>query len=348
MFKKVSNKEIIEFTRVLSMLLYSKISMVGSLEIIIKQTRNENLNQVSKRILKDIKSGVTISKSFSKYPRLFSDIFIANLKVAEETGQIAEVVGEYSDFQKKMQELKRKILQAIRYPLLVLIVAVGVIFFMLIFIIPTFENLFLSVKAELPDITKLLIGLSSLVVGNSLLILILISLGSFLTMIALKTESVQRLIDKILIETPLISRIYLNNLLAQFSLSMSVLLKNKVPLIESLKISRNITGNQLFREQIDVVLIKTLRGETLSSNINSIKFFDVTFTKLLAVGEESAELDKVFFQLSNYYGSEFDHTLDNFTSLLEPALILFVGGIVAVILVGLYLPMFEIINYFGV
>ncbi|MFC2094557.1 type II secretion system F family protein [Bacteroidota bacterium] len=348
MFSKVSNKEIIEFTRVLSMLLYSKISMVGSLEIIIKQTRNENLNQVSKNILKDIKSGVSISKSFSKYPRLFSDIFIANLKVAEETGQIAEVVGEYSDFQKKMQELKRKILQAIRYPLLVLIVAVGVIFFMLIFIIPTFENLFLSVKAELPDITKLLIGLSSLVIDNSLLIIVMIILGTFLMVFALKTESVKRLIDKILIETPLISRIYLTNLLAQFSLSMSVLLKNKVPLIESLKISRNITGNQLFREQIDVVLKKTLRGETLSSNINSIKFFDVTFTKLLAVGEESAELDKVFFQLSNYYGSEFDHTLDNFTSLLEPALILFVGGIVAVILVGLYLPMFEIINYFGV
>lgn len=348
MFNKISHKEIIEFTRVLSMLLYSKISVVGSLEIIIKQTRNENLNQVSKRILKDIKSGVSISKSFSKYPDLFSDIFIANLKVAEETGQIAEVVGEYSDFQKKMQELKRKILQAIRYPLLVLIVAVGVIFFMLIFIIPTFENLFLSVKAELPDITKLLIGLSSLVVGNSLLILVIIILGTFLTILALKTESVKRLIDKILIETPLISRIYLTNLLAQFSLSMSVLLKNKVPLIESLKISRNITGNQLFREQIDVVLKKTLGGETLSSNINSIKFFDVTFTKLLAVGEESAELDKVFFQLSNYYGSEFDHTLDNFTSLLEPVLILFVGGIVAVILVGLYLPMFEIINYFGV
>lgn len=349
MFNKIPHKEIVEFTRVFSLLLYSRVSIVQSLELIYKQTKNDKLKVIIKSVLKDVKGGTSLSKSFSKHPDVFPDIFAANLNVGEETGQIAEVVGEYSLFLQKMQSLKGKILQAIRYPVMVMVVAGGVVAFMLVFIIPTFENLFQSVQADLPALTEFLLLISRGLIDNSSAFFFLLVSVSALVYFGHKNESFQKnVVDKSLVTVPFVSKIYVTNLLARFSLSMSILLKSKVGLVDSLKISKNITSNHLFKNQIDQLLKKTIKGETLSANLKSSKFFDPTFTRLLAAGEESAELDKVFLQMSNYYSNEFDHYLDNITALLEPVLIIIVGGIVAVILIGLYLPMFEIINHFGV
>ena len=298
---------------------------------------------IFQKSLKDIKAGTSLSKSFTKYPNVFADIFIANLKVGEETGELAEAIGEYSLYLQKMQNLKGKILQAIRYPVMVLIVALGVVVFMLVFIIPTFESLFQSVHADLPTITKFLLLLSKGMVNNgTLLFFVLISISGIIYFGGKNKSFQENIVDKSLVGIPVVSKMYITGLLARFSLSMAILLKSRVGLVESLKISKNVTSNHLFKNQIDQLLKKTIKGETLSANVKSSIFFDPTFTRLLAAGEESAELDKVFLQMSNYYSSEFDHYLDNLTSLLEPVLILFVGGIVAVILIGLYLPMFEI------
>lgn len=349
MFKKIPNKEIVEFTRVWSLLLYSKVSIIQSLELIQKETKNEKLKNVIKLIIKDVKNGWTLSKSFAKHPDVFEDIFIANLKVGEETGEIANVIGEYSIFIQKMQNLKGKILQAIRYPIIILIVALCVVVFMLLFIIPTFENLFQSVQTDLPLITNFLLIISRGFINNSnMLFFFLIIICCLIYFINKNKFFKKNIMDKMIIKLPVVSKIYITSLLAKFSLSMSILLNNKVGLVESLKISKNMTSNYLFIKQIDEIIKKTISGEKLSGNIKSSKFFDNTFARLLAAGEESAELDKVFLQMNNFYSNEFDHYLDNLISLLEPILILFVGGIVAIILIGMYLPMFEIVNYFGV
>lgn len=349
MFNNLPHKEIVEFTRVLSLLLYSKVSIIQAFELIHKQTKNEKLKEIIKSILKDIKGGVSLSKSFAKYPNVFADIFIANLKVGEETGELAEVVGEYSLYLQKMQNLKGKIMQAIRYPVMVLIVAIGVVVFMLVFIIPTFESLFQSVHADLPAVTQFLLVHSRGILNNSTLLFFVLAAITGFAYYGSKSKSFQEnIVDTSLVKIPVVSKMYITGLLAKFSMSMAILLKSRVGLVDSLKISKNVTSNHLFRNQIEQLLKKTIKGETLSANVKSSQFFDPTFSRLLAAGEESAELDKVFLQMSNYYNSEFDHYLDNLTSMLEPVLILFVGGIVAVILIGLYLPMFEIINHFGV
>lgn len=346
MINKVKQKELLEFFRTFSLLQRSKISVNNSLELILKQTKNENFKKIIKEINTSVKGGNPVSKSFAKYPNLFSNVFVANLKVAEETGQIAEVLYEYTGYIEKMQNLKRKIIQAVRYPLVVIIVAVGVVFFMLFFIIPTFEGLFQSAHADLPFLTQMLLEISKFLTANVEIVILTFLIFSFLIHLVIKTKA--SFVNELIWKTPVISRIYRNNILARFTLSMSILLKSKVSLLESLKISREITGDSFFKTQIEIIIKKITRGESLTSNIAASKFFDITFSKLLAAGEESAELDKVFFLMSNYYNSEFDYYLDNITALLEPFLIIGVGGIVALILVSLYLPMFEIIKYFGV
>jgi type IV pilus assembly protein PilC len=346
---KITNKELLEFIRVFSLLLYSKVGITDSLELIQKKTGNAFFCDVIKKILKDLKSGHSLSKSFSKYPGYFNDLFIANLRVAEETGQIAEVVGDYANYLEKMQNLKRKILQAVRYPLFVIIIAVAVVFFMFTYIIPTFQSLFSSVKTGLPPLTQFLLDISNLFVNNGSVMLIIIIAAVIMSFTLNKNKILkQKLLDALVGKVPFISTLYMSNLLARFSLSMAVLLKSKVGLLEALKISKSVSSNLMFRKQIDSIIKKLIRGENFSSNLSNSKFFDLTFSKLLAAGEESAELDKVFLIISEYYGDQFDHYLDNLTSLLEPALILVIGSIVAVILVGLYLPMFDVVNYFGV
>jgi len=152
----------------------------------------------------------------------------------------------------------------------------------------------------------------------------------------------------LILKLPIISNLYVMNILARFSLSMSILLKSKVTLLDSLRISKNITENNIFKLEISKLTKKIIKGEGFADNIKNSSFFDYTFIKLLAAGEASAELANVFKLISQYYNQEFDHRLDTLTSFIEPVLILFVGLIIAVVLIAMYLPMFEIINYLGV
>ncbi|MGD8782532.1 MAG: type II secretion system F family protein [Ignavibacteria bacterium] len=349
LIKKISNKEIIEFNRVFSLLLYSKIPIINSIELILKQTKNKHLSEILKKILVDLKRGNSLSKSFAKYSDIFSEIYVANLRVAEETGNIAEVISEYTDYQEKFSELKQKITNASRYPVFVILVSVGVIFFMMFFLIPSFESLFSSINSQLPPLTEFILSFSNLIIENGVIIFLfllsLIILANFL----LKNKSFQEnVIDKLAIKLPFVSKLYKLNLLARFSLSMSILLKSKVSLLEALKISSKISNNNFFQKEISVMIKKLIKGESLTLNVKKSDFFDITFSKLLAAGEESAELDRVFNLISNFYNKEFDYNLSSITSLIEPVLILFVGAIVAVILVAMYLPMFEVVNYLGV
>lgn len=349
MFKKVSNKEIVEFVRIMSLLLYARLSILEAMQIIEKQTKNEKFKIIIKNIITDIKKGISLSKSFAKYPDYFNQIFIANLKVGEETGQLAEIMSDFSVYLEKIYNLKRKIKQAIRYPMLVLTVAIGVVIFMLIFIIPSFESLFFTSGAELPPITELLMNSSVLLIDNyPLLILLFVSLIFLMYYGASSDAFKQKYWDQFILKIPLVSSLYKNNLIARFSLSMATLLKSKVQLLDSLKISKNISANSVFRKQIEKIIQRIIKGDMFSNISGNNEILDITFIKLLAVGEESSELDKVFSIMTEYYNSEFDNQLEGLTSLLEPFLIILVGILVAFILIGLYLPMFEIINQFGV
>lgn len=349
MLNRISTKEFIEFNRVLSLLLISKLSVIDALQLIKQQIQNDKFKEIIQKTTRDIKGGNSLSNSFSKFPEVFSDIYIANLKVAEETGQIADVLTDFTDYQEKFASLKKKILQAVRYPLFVISFSIAVIFFMLFFLIPTFESLFVSVKANIPPITKLLLDMSQYLLDNYIAIFIGLIILVIVFNSLLKSENFRKnILDKLILNLPIISKLYKMNILARFSLSMSILLKSKVTLLDSLKISKNITENHIFKDEISRLVKKIIKGEGFADNIKKSSFFDYTFTKLLAAGEASAELANVFHLISNYYNQEFDHRLDTITSFIEPVLILFVGVIIAVVLVAMYLPMFEIINYLGV
>ena len=347
-FKKVSNKEIAEFNRVLSLLLIAKLPLIDALKLIKNQTKSEYFREIQVKILEELKRGRTLSQCFEKFPTVFSKIYIANIKVGEETGNIAEVLAEYTEFQQKFYELKQKISMAFRYPAFVLSITVLAVLFMLLFLIPTFEALFRSMKNEIPPITQFLLDISGTMTEHYLTMLIGVGVSAFVGLRISKSEYFKREIgDLLIIKLPYFSDMFKKNLLSRFSLSMGLLLKNGVNLTEALSISSKISENSIFVGEISRMNKNLHKGQNIVSNITSSKLFDKTFSQLLAAGEESAELDKVFYMLSDFYGKEFDYKLKNLTSLIEPILILIIGSLVAVILVAMYLPMFELINFMG-
>jgi type IV pilus assembly protein PilC len=349
MFNKISNKEFIEFNRVLSLLLISRIGVNDSLELLYKQTRNEKLKDILKTIVKDINSGKTLSESFGKFPETFNAVYLANLKVGEETGQLAEVLTEFTEYQDKFQTLKNKMIQAARYPVFVLMITIGVVAFMMLFLIPTFEGLFTTMKSGLPPLTAFIVSISNFIINHGIELFVFIAVMIYMLYKLFRNKNFKKnYTDRYLFKLPLVSKVFKHNLLARFSLVMSILLRNKVGLLESLEIARNISPNNVFRTEIKMITKRITKGETIAGNLGKSMIFDITFVKMISAGEASSELEKVFGMMSEYYTREFDHYLENITSLLEPMLILFIGLIVAVILVAMYMPMFEIVNYLGV
>lgn len=348
LFKRVGNKEISEFNRVLSLLLIARLPLIDALKLIYSQTQSEHFKSIQLKILEDLKKGNTLSKCFEKFPKVFSKIYIANIKVGEETGNIAEVLSEYTEFQQKFNELKQKISTAFRYPIFVLSITVLAVLFMLLFLIPTFEALFRSMKTEIPPITKFLLDISTFMTEYYVTLFIAsIGLGYLVYKIFNIEYLRKNYWDHLIFKLPYFSNLFRKNLLSRFSLSMGLLLKNGVNLTDALEISGKISTNSIFVDEIKRMNKNLHKGQNIVSNLSSSRLFDKTFSQLLAAGEESAELDKVFYLISDFYGKEFDYKLKNLTSLIEPILILIIGSLVAVILVAMYLPMFELINFMG-
>ncbi|MFH0736289.1 MAG: type II secretion system F family protein [bacterium] len=348
MIKRVSNKEFLEFNKVFGLLLFSKLQIIDALSLITKQTKNQYFKEILTSAIRDITNGKTLSESFAKYPKVFPEDYLANLKIAEETGDISGILTEYTQYLEKFYNLKKKISQAARYPLFVLVISVAVVLFMLVFLIPTFETLFTSVKVTIPPITAFLLYLSEILFEYSYYILGGLVLFGYLIYSLVKNKHIkENILDVVIYKVPLANKIFKINLLARFSLSMSILLKSGVTLLDGLKISKKISNNSIYQKELNLVIKKIVKGEAFSNNLQKSVLFDLTFTKLLSAGEESAELSEVFSLISNFYSQEFDYKIENLKSLIEPILILFVGSIVAVILIALYLPIFEIMNSVG-
>ncbi len=348
MLNRINKKEIIEFNKVLSLLLLSRLSVVESIEMYIYQTKDEGFRDLLKTILKSLKSGNSLYVSFRKHKQYFDDVFLASLKIAEETGNMSEVLNDYNKYFENMEGLKSKLLQAIRYPILVLVVAAVVVTFMVFYLIPSFEVLFFNSNVELPEITKVIISFSEFVQSNYLAILAIVTLLLLFIFNLKRFPSVKIFMDKFWLKVPLVNRIYKESILSKFTNTMAMLLRSRVNLLEAFKIAKHTTENVFFQKEIDIVIKQLIKGQKVSTKINKSLFFDSNFLRLISLGEDSGNLERIFELLGDYYEKNFNTVINTIISLLEPLLIIIVGLLVGFILIAMYMPMFDLINNFGV
>ncbi|MBI4483491.1 MAG: type II secretion system F family protein [Acidobacteria bacterium] len=343
----VKDKEVAIFTRQFSVMLDAGLPIVQCLEIIANQQENKTFQTVLLHIRDDVETGMTLSDAMAKHPKVFDQLFSSMIAAGEAGGILDTILQRLTTFIEKLVKLKRALKSAMIYPVAVLSVAVIVVFIILWKAIPIFATLFQGLGADLPAPTRFVIFLSNFIEDYVLFIFAAVFLFFMGIRSYYRTNSGRRVLDALLLKVPLLGEIFTKIGTARFSRTLSTLITSGVPILEGLEITAKTAGNVIIQEAI----LKTRRsieeGKTLSEPMKQTNIFGPMVTQMIAVGEQTGELDTMLSKVADYYEEEVDTVVENLMTIMEPLLLVILGAIVGGIVISMYLPMFSLINKMG-
>ncbi len=339
---KVNSKQILLFVRKLNTLIRAEVDLLQSLRIIYEQTEHAAFQKVILSLYSTVKEGSPFSEALSKYPQYFSSLFVNIIKSGEASGLLTEALNQINEHLTRGENLKRKITAALAYPGLLLMVGFISVFVLINFVIPKLGSVFESMGQELPLITRLLLDFSDFSSKNSGIVIGVI-LAGILAIIPLKGLAFFSLIGgKIKRRIPIVKGLIKNQELAQFAVSLYLLLKSGISVLEALKVAALTVEDPGLKKELIAVYQQVTRGETLASSFASFTSMPGFFTKMIAVGEESGKLPEVLEEVAYSYTQEVEASITLISSLLEPILILLLGLVLGVIVLSILLPTFQI------
>lgn len=345
--KEVPDKDVIEFTRNLAVMLKAKLPLVKALDTSIEQATHKRLKEIITDIRKEVRKGKSLSKAFEKYPGIFDTIYVQLTEVGEVSGVLDDVLLRLSMYKEKAYKLKQKVKMALVYPSIIITVAIAAVSFLLIFVVPTFVDMYQDFEATLPGPTLLILSISEFMTQNIvwiLLALLAVSIGvNFIS----KTDSGRSFIDTSKLKIPYFGEMYSKGLVSQFTSTLSTLLNSGVNLAESLTVLKKSSTNSILQKEVTEMLSSIKKGKSLNKSLSKSLIFPVMVVQMISVGEETASLGEMLDQVATLYEEEVDIMVEGLTSIIEPILIVFIGAILGVIIVALYLPIFEMVNVVG-
>jgi len=344
--RKTHQYELIFFSRQLSSLLKSGIPIIVALSSIAEQTKNKLLKITINAVLKDIQAGVSFSEALAKHPDIFSDLFVSMIKVGETTGILDEVLERLTQLNMQELEVKTRIKSAMTYPLILVTVAIIIVSFLLINIIPKFVVVFETYEAKLPLATQILLGISFLLRRLWLLVIAAVGIFIFWFRRYIKTEKGRYKFDFYLLRLPLFGQLYLKLIVARFSRTLGALVKSGVSILEALSVTEKTVGNSVISRVIDNIRSAITEGQSLTEPFKASGVFPATVIQMVSLGEKSGKLDQMLTEVANFYDREVDYTVRNITTALEPLLLLAMGAMVAFIALSVLLPIFNLIKVF--
>jgi type II secretory pathway component PulF len=341
--RKTRSKDIDAFTWQLASLVKARVPILRALTLIAQQTDNAALQTVVEDLKNQVKDGKTLSESMRHYPKLFNNLFLSLIKSGEQGGALDEVLYKIAEHREKEQHMRRKIQSALAYPIVMLVVGIGTVFVMLTFFMPKFVGIFDRMKRELPFPTKLLIGVSNFMSENWLWFLMAFGFA-FVIFGRVRPSSKKKFIfDLIKLHTPLVKQFIRDAEIAKFCRTLGMLLKNGLPIYDSLSLATATLDNDALRKQLDNTGKEIVnQGMTLSASLSKVKIFPNFVINMIAVGEEGGKLEESLNGVATAYEREVDQAIGIMTSLIEPLLILTVGGIVGFIVFAMLMPIFDI------
>ena len=331
----------------LSILLNAGVDIIESLSIISQQFSNSTRQSILKTIRTDLINGSSFSLALRKSEQ-FTNYESFSIQIGEETGRLIEICSELHEFFKRKIIQKRKIVSALSYPFVVTCTAIVAVAFMLRFMVPMFSNVYKQFGGELPKISQLVLAISDFLQQYGLFIFSFLLTGGFLIATFKNNKWLKRVSDRFLFRMPVFGTIFKKIYLARFSRSMSLLLGSGVPLLSAIEFTQKMIGRITIQEYLTGVAQNIMNGRSLHESLVSFHLFDSKFISMVKVGETSNQLPYLFNQLSEQYANEVEHQTSLINSILEPALILFLGVVVGFILVALYLPIFKLSTNFGI
>jgi type IV pilus assembly protein PilC len=342
--KKVKTRDIVIFTRQFATMINAGLPLVQSLDILSKQTENPTLKDVTRSVVFDVEAGNTLADAFRKHPNAFSDLYVNMIAAGEAGGILDTILVRLATFMEKNDALMRKVKGAMVYPAVIIGVAAIAVTVLLIFVIPTFANMFASVNMELPLPTRIVIGLSDFLLGYWWAILGLIALTVFMIRRYYATPPGRKQIDGMLLKAPVLGDVIRKSAVSRFTRTLGTLISSGVSILDGLEITAKTAGNRVVHDAVMESRASIAGGETIAAPLERSKVFPPMVISMIAVGEQTGGLDEMLSKIADFYDEEVDVAVSALLSLMEPMMIVVLGVVVGGMVVAMYLPIFDMMN----
>jgi type IV pilus assembly protein PilC len=340
----VSTKDLAVFTRQFSTMINSGLPLVQCLDILGKQAEKDHFRKIISNTMRDVESGSTLADALSKHPLVFSDLYVNMVEAGEAGGVLDVILARLATYLEKMNTLKHKVKSAMMYPTVVLVVTIAASAFMLIFIIPTFAKMYADFGSELPGLTRFVMGVSAIVRNKWYLI----AGGGAALFFAFKryyqTKGGRAAIDRLMLRIPVLGPVLLKASIARFTRTLGTLVSSGVPILEGLEITGKAAGNTMVKNAVMKTRASISTGQTIAVPLRESGVFPPMVVQMISVGEETGALDEMLSKIADFYDEEVDSAVDSMTSVIEPIMIVLMGGIVGVMLIAMYLPIFKLVS----
>ena len=346
--RRITQEDITVFTRQLATMMKAGLPLMQAFEIVARGHSNPSMTEMLMQVRSDVEQGSALGKSFSKYPKYF-DRFYCNLVSAGESGGVLEsLLDKLAVYKEKTQAIKKKVKTALTYPIAIIVVAIALIFIMMMFVLPAFKEVYANMGAELPDLTQLVMNLSDLFVDYGWIMIILLIASAFgLYKLHEKSHTFQKRIDALILRLPIFGTIVRKATIARWARTTSTLFAAGVPLVEVLDSVAGASGNILYEEATQDIRAKVTQGLSLTSSMQSTDMFPNMVIQMAAIGEESGSLNDMLNKAAEFYEDEVDNSVSRLSHLMEPIIMVVLGSLIGILLIAMYLPLFNLGNVVG-
>lgn len=343
----VKSKDITTFTRQLSTLQDAGLPIIRSLKILESQMKRGLFKKTVLKIIEDIEGGNTLSGALVKHPRVFDKLYVSVVKAGEVSGSLDIILQRLADFREKMERLLRKIIGAMIYPSVVMFVAAAILIGLMIFIIPNFAKIYEELNLQLPVPTRMLIAFS-ITLKTYWMFIPSVPLGSFtLYKLLGKVKRIRLLIDSVKFKIPVMGKIINKSTISRFARTLATLTSSGVPILDALNNVKDATGNAAMAQAVNHIHDSIRGGESIAKPLRDSKICSAIVVNMVEVGEETGELDKMLTKVADNYDDEVDRAVEAMVSLIEPMMIVFLGGSVGFIVIAMFVPLIKLMQSIG-
>ena len=341
-FGGIKWKEVVIITRQLATLIDAGLPLLRSLNILVAQLKPSKMRDTLREISSDVQSGSTFSDALAKHPKAFDRLFVNMVRAGEVGGMLETVLNRLAVFMEKRMALHRKVKGALVYPVFVVLAAIGIVSFLLIKVVPVFAEIFADFGSGLPAPTQFLVDVADFMKVKWWLLLLGVN-GTIVTIKLLaQVKLVKRIMDRVLLKMPLVGDLVTKVAVARFARTLGTLLTSGVPILQALRITKETINNEVIQNAIQKVHDSIKEGETIAAPLDESKVFPAMVVNMIDVGEETGSLDTMLTKVADIYDAEVEAAVDAMLALMEPAIIIILGGIIGFIVVALYLPIFTL------
>jgi type II secretion system protein F len=339
---RIRTDDLVAFSRQLADLLKVGITLNKALDTLAKQMPGTEFGRVVDNLRADVSSGTPLSEAMAKYPRIFSELYVSMVEAGEAGGFLEDSLERVASFSEQTQELINRIKAAMAYPVLLLVLGSATVIFLLVFFIPRFTEIFRDMGGALPLPTQIMIGISEFLQSWGIFLLGGLILFGFIGFRALATDAGRLAFDRIRLRIPVLGTVFQRTAIARFGRVLGTLLRSGVNILAALEISKKAVGNRYVGEQIEKALVQVKEGRRLAEPLRNFKEFPPMVVDMIAIGEETGNLEDVLVKIADNYDRQVDRAVKILVSLMEPAMLVFMGGIVGAIVISMLLPVFTL------